>query len=251
LLFGAQLGPKREDELRFAAKLMQSISPAVYSVYLVRRLRNRIGALERARVARELHDGAIQSLISIEMQVDVMRRKAKLDADLSADLGRIQHLLQKQVLEIRELMQQLRPTDITPQQFVDFLSNTVDRFRRDTGINANFQSDVQEVDLTPLQCRELGRILQEALVNVRKHSGASNVNVNLAPDDGWLLLTIDDDGKGFDFSGRMNSQQLTEAQIGPTIIKDRVRSIAGELEIESAPGQGARLRVALPRKGYR
>ena len=63
-----------DDELRFLQELVRQISPAVYNLYLLRRLRRRAGALERARLVRELHDGAVQSLIGVEMQVDVLRR---------------------------------------------------------------------------------------------------------------------------------------------------------------------------------
>ena len=64
------------EELRFLQELVRQIGPAVYNVYLLRRLRLRAGALERARFARELHDGAVQSLIAVEMQVDVLRRQS-------------------------------------------------------------------------------------------------------------------------------------------------------------------------------
>ena len=57
-------------------ELVRQVGPAVYNVYLLRRLRMRAGALERARFARELHDGAVQSLIAVEMQVDVLKRQA-------------------------------------------------------------------------------------------------------------------------------------------------------------------------------
>jgi signal transduction histidine kinase len=252
LLMGARLGPKRESELRFAEKLMQSVSPAIYSAYLVRRLRNRAGALERARVARELHDGVIQSLISVEMQVDVLRRQAaSLSPGLSSDLGRVQELLREEVLEVRELMQQLKPAELTPDQFIDFIANSVEKFRRDTGIDAQFTSDLHQVNLTPQQCRELARIVQEALVNIRKHSGASSALVGVNSLDGSVVLTIEDNGRGFNFSGRMDPDQLTATHAGPTIIQERVSSIAGELEIESTPGQGARLQITVAQKGHR
>ena len=65
-----------EEELRFLQEFAEQVGPAVYNVYLVRRLRERAGALERGRFARELHDGAIQSLIGVEMQLDVLRRQS-------------------------------------------------------------------------------------------------------------------------------------------------------------------------------
>ena len=93
--------------------------------------------MERARVARELHDGAIQSLISAEMRADVLRRRAERGtAGLAPELAELQQLLRREVLNLRDLMQQMRPVDLTPEQLLDYVADTVDRFRRDTGIEA-------------------------------------------------------------------------------------------------------------------
>ncbi len=75
-LFDPEMMGEPEDELRFLQEFAQQVGPAIYNVYLMRRLRERAGALERARFARELHDGAIQSLIAVEMQLDVLRRQS-------------------------------------------------------------------------------------------------------------------------------------------------------------------------------
>src|ERR1039457_2943384 len=74
----------------------------------MRRLRERAGALERARFARALHDGAIQSLIAVEMQLDVLRRQSGTQAPVNEELGRIQSLLREEVLKLRELMQAMK-----------------------------------------------------------------------------------------------------------------------------------------------
>ena len=75
-LTGSRANGDIEEELRFLQELVRQVGPAVYNVYLLRRLRLRAGALERARFAREFHDGAVQSLIAVEMQVDVLRRQS-------------------------------------------------------------------------------------------------------------------------------------------------------------------------------
>ena len=106
------VGRRRELELRFAQNIMRQVGPALYSVYLFRHFRSRAGAVERARVARELHDTVIQSLIGIEMQLDVLRRKGSHDSQLPAELHRIQGLLRQEVLTLRELMQTMRPPDV-------------------------------------------------------------------------------------------------------------------------------------------
>jgi signal transduction histidine kinase len=205
-------------------------------------------AMDRALVARELHDGAIQSLIGMEVQVDVLRRQAADQAGpMAAELERIQELLRREVLNLRELMQQMKPLDLSPQRLLDFLAESVDRFWRETGIAASFVSELREVNLPPRVCQELARIAQEALVNVRKHSGARNVVVRFgAPNGNWKLV-IDDDGRGFDFAGRYSQAELDAARKGPVIIKERVRSVGGELTIESATGHGARLEITLPK----
>lgn len=236
-----------EEELRFLQEFAQQVGPAIYNVYLMRRLRERAGAVERARFARELHDGAIQSLIAVEMQLDVLRRQSGTQAPVvNAELGRIQQLLREEVLKLRELMQAMKSFEVNADRLLGFISDTVERFRRETGIAAEFVSELERVDLAQKVCRELARIVQESLVNVRKHSGAHNVLVRLAQRSGNLQLTVEDDGKGFPFSGRLSNAELETTGKGPAVIRERVRLLAGELTIESTPGHGARLEVRIP-----
>lgn len=246
-LFDPQMMGQPEEELRFLQEFAQQVGPAVYNVYLMRRLRERAGAVERARFARELHDGAIQSLIAVEMQLDVLRRQSGTQAPVvNAELGRIQKLLREEVLKLRELMQAMKSFEVNADRLLGFVSDTVERFRRETGISAEFVSELEKVELPQKVCRELARIVQESLVNVRKHSGARNVLVRLAKRGGSLLLTVEDDGRGFAFSGRLADSQLEATGKGPAVIRERVRLLAGELTIESNPGHGARLEVRIP-----
>ena len=245
-LFDPEMMGAPEDELRFLQEYTQQVGPAVYNVYLMRRLRERAGALERARFARELHDGAIQSLIAVEMQLDVLRRQSGAQAPVNEELGRIQKLLREEVLKLRELMQAMKSFEVNADRLLGFISDTVERFRRETGIAAEFVSEVERVDLPPRVCRELARIVQESLVNVRKHSGAHHVLVRLAQRAGNLQLTVEDDGKGFSFSGRRSDAELETSGKGPGVIRERVRLLEAELTIESTPGHGARLEVRIP-----
>ena len=246
-LFDPEMMGQPEEELRFLQEFAQQVAPAIYNVYLMRRLRERAGALERSRFARELHDGAIQSLIAVEMQLDVLRRQSGTQAPVvNAELGRIQKLLREEVLKLRELMQAMKSFEVNADRLLGFISDTVERFRRETGIAAEFVSELERVDLPPKVCRELARIVQESLVNVRKHSGAHHVLVRLAQRAGNLQLTVEDDGKGFSFSGRLSDAELETPGKGPAVIRERVRLLAGELTIESTPGHGARLEVRIP-----
>ena len=248
-LFNPTWRGEKQEELRFLLDLMRQVGPAVYNVYLLHRLRRRASAAERARFARELHDGAVQSLIAVEMQVDVLRRQAEANRPIDGELARIQSLLRDEVLKLRELMQQMKAIDVDAQRLLGVLKDTVERFQRETGINARFVTDLDELDMPQRVCREILRIVQEGLVNVRKHSGARHALVRLASMGDRWSLTVEDDGKGFPFEGRYNQEQMEESGKGPMIIKERVGLIAGELTVESNPGQGTRLEVTVPRNG--
>jgi signal transduction histidine kinase len=247
-LLDPTLGGDREEELRFLQELVRQVGPAVYNVYLLRRLRQRAGAVERARVARELHDGAVQSLIAMEMQLDVVRRQSAIDSSpVTPELARIQGLLREEVLKLRELMQQMKSLEVDSSNFFRFMEDTVERFQRETGIGARFLTEIDQLHMEQRVCRELSRIVQEALVNVRKHSGAREVFVRMSADDHYWRLIIEDNGRGFPFSGRFSLAELEEMGKGPLVIRERVRLIEGELTIESNLGRGAKLEITVPR----
>jgi len=248
-LFNPSWRREKQEALRFLLDLVHQVGPAVYNVYLLHRLRRRASAAERTRFARELHDGAVQSLIAVEMQVDVLRRQVEANRPIGGELGRIQSLLREEVVKLRELMQQMKAIDVDAQQLISTLRDTVERFQRETGINARFVTDLEQLDMPQRVCREILRIVQEGLVNVRKHSGARHALVRLVSNGEKWSLTVEDDGKGFPFAGRYNQQQMEQAGKGPMIIKERVGLIAGELTVESSPGQGSRLEVTVPRNG--
>lgn len=250
-LFDPTLAGNREEALRFLQELVRQVGLAVSNVYLLARLRQRAGAIERARVARELHDGAVQSLISVEMQVDVLRRRAaQQPGQVVPELGRIQQILREEALKLRDLMQQMKPLVVDSKTLVAFLENTVSKFQRETGISARFTCEEVKLDLPSKICRELARILQEALVNVRKHSRAGHVVVQLRDAGEDYRLVIQDDGVGFEFSGRLSTTEMETQHKGPVVIRERTRSIEGELTVESVPGRGSRLEVVVPRKSH-
>jgi signal transduction histidine kinase len=239
-----------QEELRFLLDLLRQVGPAVYNVYLLHRLRRRAGAAERARFARELHDGAVQSLIAVEMQVDVLKRQAETTPEVvGGELGRIQGLLREEVLKLRELMQQMKSIDVDSRRLLSVVTDAVERFERETGISARFVTDIEKLEMPDKICRELLRIVQEGLVNIRKHSRARHALVRLASSPTQWSLTMEDDGRGFPFSGRLAQDDLDKLGKGPMIIKERVRLIAGALTVESNPGLGTRLEIKVPKGG--
>jgi signal transduction histidine kinase len=243
-LFDPDANSQTETELRFLQELVREVAPAIHSVYLLRRLRSRAKAAERARMARELHDGVIQSVIMAQMEIATLRRKVMSDPSrMAEDLAALEDHLHQEVMHLREVMQQLRPPELDPRKLLSFLDDVVTMFQFETGIAASFTSEVEEVNLPPRVCGEIGRIVQEALFNVRKHSGARQVLVRFSSQQGSSRLIIEDDGRGFPFSGRLSLAELDAIGEGPRVIKERVRTIGAALAIESAPGHHARLEI--------
>jgi signal transduction histidine kinase len=116
-----------------------------------------------------------------------------------------------------------------------------DRFRRETGISAHAYCEGNTASLPLRTATEVVRIVQEALVNVRKHSRARHVLVRLSGDSGRWSLTIEDDGRGFEVSP--DGSGGTTPTAAPAMIRERARSIGGEVSVQSAPGTGARVHV--------
>jgi len=234
------------DDLRLLQRLSERVAPALHDRYLVSRLRNQAGATERARIARELHDGLIQQLVALEMEIDALKRRGNGAEPLVSELDGIGGRLHDAVLDTRDLMAELRSANIPGQSLIAEVRALVDRFHQDTGIVTRLRLDVEGVDAPARQAGEIARIVREALVNVRKHSGAQHVIVRFSRENDCWLLVIDDDGRGFAFEGRRSQQQLDGEKRGPVVIKERVRAIGGDLVIDSQPGRGARLEIRWP-----
>ncbi|MGE5199583.1 MAG: sensor histidine kinase, partial [Rhodospirillaceae bacterium] len=249
LLVNPAVDVTRERPLRFLQAIARQAGPAIANIYLVRRLRSKVEEVERARMARELHDGVIQSLLGLEIEMDVVRRKAELDAStVPPSIEYLQRLLREQIVAVRKLMVQMKPMRVDGRTLAARLSDLVVRFGSIRGIEASFVSAVTSVDLQPWVCAELVRIAEEGMVNVRKHSGATRATVTLDAAGGYWRLAIEDNGRGFGFSGRVSQAEMEAQGIGPAVIMERVQSIGGQLWLETDPGTGSRLEVLIPQR---
>ena len=217
--------------------------------YLAEQQKQLRAEVERAHVARELHDGALQSMIAVAMQLDVVRRQSTLHSEtVSHELERIHDLLLEEARKLREFMQQMKPVDVDGKNLRAHLTELIERFQRETGITATLVFKSNASALRAQACNIVARIVQEGLVNVRKHSGASHVLVQIDRGDGGWRLIIDDDGRGFPFSGCLSLRDLEVDGKGPLVIRECVRSIDGELLLESVAGRGSRLVITIPKK---
>jgi signal transduction histidine kinase len=239
--------PRGEIRLRFLADLIQQATPGLVNLYFVRRLRSRAESAERARISRELHDGVLQSLAGLEMRIDVLRRTtAATTAALAGDLEEIGHVIHSESIELRELMQRLRPVDVDARRLPGALADLVDRFSRSGSVEARLEWTVKGLDLPPHHCAEIMRVVQEALFNVRRHSGATRALVRVEADASAWALIVEDNGSGLGFTGRLSHEELETTRMGPRVIRERVTAIGGTVEIESFEA-GMRVEITFPR----
>jgi signal transduction histidine kinase len=248
ILIGPDIRQDNKEALRFLQNLVNRVSPFIRDIYGLRDVRVQAGDQVRFRLTRELHDGTLQFLLSMEMQIEVLRRqRTNLAAELERRLANLQNLVHQEVVNLRGLIENTKPLNFSPKELPDYLAELVARFRRDTAIAVRLETGERPITLTPGVCHEIVRIVQEGLSNIRKHSRARNVVITLSEGRaGQYKLSIGDDGEGFGFRGRVTHTQLDESHRGPGVIKERVRLIGGELTIDSNPGHGSRLEITIP-----
>jgi signal transduction histidine kinase len=228
--------------LQLLQNITNSITPALRAIYLTGRLQSQAEAAERARIARDLHDTSIQSLIGVEMELLALSRRAG-DATLRTALAEIQSRLRSEIRALRHLLSPPETASLDATALTERLTETLAQFQVDSGIRARFVS-VGAVAVPPSLGRELLLLVHAALSNVRRHSAATCVDVALERDgNGWLLI-IEDDGSGFTDGGRFRDRKAAAA---PWSIRERVSAMGGQLVVERRQGAlGVRLEVRLP-----
>jgi signal transduction histidine kinase len=201
---------------------------------------------ERQRIAADFHDGPMQSFISFQMRLEIVRKLLARDVDSAAtELLQLQELCKDQVADLRSFVRSMRPAD-EGMSLAASLGRMAELFQRDTGITAEFSADdiadpgETEVSLEVLQ------IVRETLNNIQKHSGATRVAISASRRGPRLELVVEDNGSGFPFAGDFTLEELELLRLGPVSIKRRVRILGGELGIQSRPGEGAKIEIRVP-----
>ncbi|HUI51365.1 MAG TPA: sensor histidine kinase, partial [Terriglobales bacterium] len=236
----------RED-LRWFERISMHISASLENVFLLRHLRARAIEAERSRISRDLHDGILQTLLSIEIQIDVLRRKVSTHPDqVETGLAGLQQTVKNEGGELRHLVTDLRPLRVQSADLVDLMRGFAERFRNESTLALDLLVDSVDLHAPDRVCREIFQIYREALNNIKKHAKASHVVVKLSQDDSRLTLVVDDNGEGFSFAGRFTGDELDRLRLGPISIKERTRTVGGVLTVESNPGHGARLTIEVP-----
>jgi signal transduction histidine kinase len=240
-------GPFHKEDLAWLERVAHHVGPSLENVFLLRHLRARAIEGERSRISRDLHDGILQTLLSIEIQLDVLRRRVALYPDHAGSaLAGLQQTVRNESAELRSFVTDLRPVRVQSADLVDLMRGFAERFRNESSLALDLLLDSADLRAPDRVCREIFQIYREALNNIKKHAKASHVVVKLSQDDSRLLLVVDDNGEGFSFAGKFTGDELDRLRLGPISIKERTRTVNGALTVESNPGHGARLTIEIP-----
>jgi signal transduction histidine kinase len=198
---------------------------------------------ERNRLALDLHDAVSQKLFALVLAAEAAGTLLERDAAAAGvQVRKLRGLAQEALEELRSLVFELRPPDLEKDGLCGALRKHVEVLRRLQQREIELELD-DDLPPEPTRDREVLRIAQEALQNALRHADAEHVTVRLSDGAGRLVLEVRDDGAGFDPA----APGLRSRRLGLTSMEERARAIGGELEIDSAPGEGATVRLVVER----
>ncbi|MCL6480850.1 MAG: hypothetical protein K6U02_03910, partial [Firmicutes bacterium] len=188
-------------DLRRLERAARALQVPLENLYRLRHLRARAVEAERSRISLDLHDGVLQTLLSVEIQLGVLQRKLRENPEVAAaELASVLETLRSGREELRQMVTDLRPLGVESADLVDLMRGYAERFRNETGIGLDLLIQGPPPTLSDRLCRELFQIYREALANIKKHAGATHVVVKLFQNETMAYLVVDDNGKGFSFA---------------------------------------------------
>lgn len=194
---------------------------------------------ERNRLARDLHDSAKQQALAASFELGTALTLYDRDpAGAKSHLQEADALVDSVRKELTNLVEELRPPSLGGQDLTLLLREHALDWSHRSGIQVDLSLE-EDAQPSPAACETLFRIAQEALANIARHSSARHASLSLEAGDQVLTLTIRDDGRGFD-------TRVPHGGLGLHTMQERAEASGGTLTVESTPGQGTQVRVALP-----
>ena len=204
---------------------------------------------ERRRIANELHDELGQALVALKMQVRAIQRQLLDDRPKEGkECEEVCEYINQIIENVRRLSRDLSPVVLDDLGLGAAIKYMVDNFAGLHDIDGSVTIDEIDNLLGPNEERIVYRIVQEALTNIAKHAKARNVMVNIRKRNRWLYFLIRDDGCGFD-PVVLARKESTRRGLGLTAMSERVRMLGGLFDIESKPGHGTSITMAVPIQG--
>ena len=210
-----------------------------------RRRRERAVREERARIAREIHEGVAQNLYFLGLQMDLCRKLAPKEPErVGEELEGLQTLLQESLQDLRRLIWALRPLELEELGPIEAVRRLARDLKAHMGLEVTVEVRGEERRFPPDVEGALYRIAQEALHNVAKHAQAQRARVAFDVRPDRVIVEVEDDGRGFDVGRALEGSR--SRGLGLRHLRERVEERGGSLEVVSSPGAGTRLRAVIP-----
>ncbi|WP_336774051.1 sensor histidine kinase [Paenibacillus sp. MMO-58] len=196
---------------------------------------------ERKRLARDLHDTVSQQLFAMHMCASSLPKLQEIDRERAASV--LEQLIQMSTLaqkQMRIFIAQLRPMELEGRTLLEALDKWFPDYCRQNGLQGVFDWRLNE-PLTEAKEHQLFLIVQEAMANVVKHSGAQSCSLSLTENERQVVLILQDDGAGF------RADQVRRGSYGLSTMQERAQQLGGLAEIISKPGSGTRVKVTIPK----
>lgn len=207
---------------------------------------------ERRYVARELHDGVAQTTLQLSLEVGICRKlleRNKLDL-LTTELARLEERIQTASTQVRALIAEMRPPQVEPEANLEtHLRQLIDVHLEQGGppVEYEFEGMATPPDLSEQQILGLARVVQEALLNVRKHAQATSVKLKVGANEHNFTIVIADDGGGFNLA-EIKARPVDKGGAGLANLQLRTEATGGKLTIDSDPTRrGTTVTITLPR----
>ena len=200
---------------------------------------------ERTRISRELHDEVSQTLVGVQLHLQVLARQA--DASpiaLSRTVARTQRMVEKSVNSIHSFARELRPAPLEELGLLAAMSTLVEDFASKTGLAITFKPVTEIPHLAQEVQTALYRVAQAAISNVARHAGFAEIEISLTARPGAVCLIIRDNGRGFNVKSRFDNNR--RKRLGLMGMSERIELVGGSMTIESAPGKGTTIQACVP-----
>lgn len=253
------------DDLVLGEVVARQTAASLELFFVSEQLRQSVALEERVRLARDLHDGLLQSLTGAALKLHTTQRLMQSAPDTARKtLDEIEQLIADEQRDLRLLVEDLKPDPFFAAgaagsdeaarpagkaRFEASLKELAERVESVWGEGLSVRVQVGEVDLElpHALASQVYRVIREALVNAARHAEAKEVSVQVSVTNGRVRIIVVDNGHGFPFQGAYDHAALVSRHLGPISLRERVTSLGGTLAIDSSP-TGARLEILLPQR---
>jgi signal transduction histidine kinase len=233
------------SDLQHLNLIVSQLAPLLDNFRLLQRMQRVLVLEEKNRIARDLHDGLLQTLASLDLRFEVCRKVFRdIPQPVLEELQQFQEIVRDEYSQLRNYMKRLKTPAFAGRELQEALEHYARSFEKESGLKVSLKLPAEPIAFSRSTGREVYQIIHEALANVRKHASASEIEIRLEELDGIAQLEVSDDGCGFP---EVPDRMADEAANGwPWSIRERIKALGGNMRVESSATKGARLLLAIP-----